>query len=156
MNKSKIILYTIIICILTFLFFCITSIHILNNETFLESLYYINDSPIHGKGVFASVKLNKDSDLGIIVINGKKNMKIYRRHQHDRFFNKSNGELFKEHRALGRFINHSENPNTIIILNRNSCSLKTIRDIKEGEEITTDYTPFRNAYLNGYMGDVNV
>ena len=130
------------------------TIHILNNETFHESLYYISDSPIHGKGVFASVKINKDSDLGIIILNGVA-MKMYRRYEHDRIFKDHRGEEFKEHRGLARFLNHSDTPNAEIIVNNNSCSLKTIKEINEGDEITANYRPFRDKYMGGYMMDIN-
>lgn len=152
--KYKTILYTILICILTFLFCCVTTIHILNNESFLESLYYISDSQIHGNGVFAAIAIKKDSDLGIIVIRKKQNMRMFRKYPNDRVFKDKKGILFKEHRDIGRFVNHSTNPNTKIIVNGDFCRLKTLVEIKEGEEITTDYTPFRIHYEGGYMEDV--
>ena len=143
-----------LIFVITFLVFSFATIHILNNETFIESLYHIKESNIHGKGAFASVKLNKDSDLGVIVVKGENNIRFFRRYNTDRFFKDKNQKTFKEHRGLGRYLNHSDTPNCRIIVNNNTCSLQTITEIKEGEELTAHYRPFRDAYLSGYMIDV--
>ena len=144
-----------LIFIVTFFMFIHISIHISNDEKFLENLYYIKESPIHGKGVFASVKLNKDSDLGVVIVKHKKNIKYFRLYDTDRFMKDHNGDIFKEHRSISRYINHSETPNTEIIINENTCRLRTINDIKEGEEITVNYKPFRDSYMNGFMDDIN-
>ena len=140
--------------LITFLVFIFATIHILNNETFVESLYHVKESGIHGKGAFASVKLNKDSDLGIIVVRGENNIRFFRRYNTDRFFKDKDQKVFKEHRSLGRYLNHSETPNCEIVINNNTCSLRTINEVQEGEELTTNYKPFRDAYLGGYMIDV--
>ena len=139
---------------ITFLVFIFATIHILNNESFVEALYHVKESTIHGRGLFASVKLNKDSDLGVIVVRGENNIRFFRRYNTDRFFKDKNQKTFKEHRGLGRYLNHSETPNCKIIVNNNTCSLKTIKDIQEGDELTANYKPFRDAYLGGYMIDV--
>tara|TARA_Y100000389_G_scaffold198012_1_gene233706 strand:- start:9125 stop:9490 length:366 start_codon:yes stop_codon:yes gene_type:complete len=120
----------------------------------MNSLYYISESDIHGKGVFASVRINNDSNLGIIVIKGDHNIRVHRRYENDRFFKGKDGIIFKEHRDIGRFINHSDNPNTKIMIGKNSCSLVSIKEIKEGEEITTGYRDFRKYYMGGYMSDI--
>lgn len=41
---------------------------------------------------------------------------------------------------LGGFFNHSETPNCEVFIDGDFLKLKTIREIKEGEEITAKYT----------------
>ena len=152
--ELKRVIYIIIIFIFSFIFITLSTIHILNNESKFESLYYIADSTIDGKGVFAKNDIKKETDLGIITIHGLTNIKFYRRYVNDRFHDDHRGEVFKEHRDIGRFINHSDSPNTKIIMKKNKCKLIVTQNINKDDEIVVDYKPFRDKYMNGYMGDV--
>jgi len=93
-------------------------------------------SNIHGKGLFAVKNLEKDFLLPITHIVNPYNRK----------------ELFRT--CVGGFINHSqEDPNVIMVVcdysgatktekyefNPQAYRFKTIRDIKEGEELLIDY-----------------
>ena len=52
-------------------------------------------------------------------------------------------ERFKDHyirTATGAFINHSETPNIGLVNNNDMRYGKTLRHIKKGEELTTQYT----------------
>lgn len=90
----------------------------------------------NGKGVFA----NRDFKKGEVVI--KYNLKPLTKEE---FENLSESEKEFTHKHLGiiqlysvpeRYVNHTSNPNTIQDL-KNKCDVAK-RDIKKGEEITTD------------------
>lgn len=89
---------------------------------------YAEDSPIHGKGLFAARRIAKGEVLG--TISGK--------------WTKRNGpyvlwvEADKGFRVDCdfRFINHSTKPNAVYYDTLEVCAL---RNIKQGEEITHDY-----------------
>jgi SET domain-containing protein len=54
----------------------------------------------------------------------------------------------------GQFTNHSENPNTGNWPDKDSIEEVALRDIKKGEEITSDYRTFDESSLNGLGFDV--
>jgi len=93
-----------------------------------QSLVYVGDSPIHGKGLFARHFIKAGEIIGII----------------DGIPTSSNGEhvLWVDgENAIHvqcelRFINHSDTPNAAYYDTLEVCALK---DIKPGEEITHNY-----------------
>ena len=95
----------------------------------------IKNSKINGKGVFA----NRDFKKGEVVI--KYNLKpltkkefenLSEKEKHYTDFQDGRYWLFQ---IPERFVNHSCNPNTNT---KNKCDV-AIKDIKKGEEITTNY-----------------
>ncbi len=88
----------------------------------LSSSLTIKKSPIHGLGLFATCKIQKDSKLGISHV------------KDDRF---SHGYI---RTPLGGFFNHSKKPNCEAIYDGDYIILKTLFNIEAGDEITVDYT----------------
>jgi len=86
-----------------------------------EVKYYVGDSNIHNKGVFASRNLCKGEEIGLLHT-------INELH---------NDYSFEE---LGHFHNHSDNPNCHNKLINKKRYLVASKDINKGEELTTDYT----------------
>jgi len=87
----------------------------------------IKKSDIEGLGLFATQQMKSGKVLGVTHIKDKKAENGYWR------------------TPLGGFINHSDIPNCIKEENRftHNLFLKTIKDIKEGEELTLNYTLYR-------------
>ena len=87
----------------------------------------IKKSDIEGLGVFATQQISSEMVLGITHIKNKRAENGYWR------------------TPLGGFINHSDMPNCIKEENRftHNLFLKTIKDIKEGEELTLNYTLYK-------------
>jgi len=82
----------------------------------------IQPSEIEGKGLFATEDILADITLGIS-------------HVYD--------ERFKNNyirTPLGGFINESKTPNLVAEIEKDFRYVKTIRDIKAGEELTLRYT----------------
>jgi SET domain-containing protein len=87
----------------------------------------IKPSKIHGLGLFAKKDIPKGVELGIT---------------HFEYKGTHDGLI---RTPLGGFINHSYSPNTNILDDRKERVLITIKDIKAGDEMTIDYTPWYNA-----------
>lgn len=81
----------------------------------------IKNSKIHGLGLFAKKNIPKDYCLGIT-------------HVKDNRF--ENGYI---RTPLGGFFNHSENPNCEAFEYKDFIILKTLREIKSGEELLAYY-----------------
>jgi len=79
----------------------------------------IKPSSIDGLGLFATQTIPKNTDLGMIHF--------------------SYGELIIR-TPLGGFINHSLNPNCKKLDLEDEWHLKTIKEIKKGQELTLKYT----------------
>ena len=79
-------------------------------------------SDIHDIGVFSKEDIDGNVDLGMthIVVGG---------------------DLIRT--PLGGFINHSDEPNCIKIKEGDRYNLFTLRDIKDGEELTLKYTFYK-------------
>jgi len=88
----------------------------------------IASSPIHGKGLFALDRINKDELLGVI-----KGIRIYSDDMHAIWLTE-----YQAVRILCKFkyINHSDEPNVILYDTLEVCAL---RDIEPGEEILHNY-----------------
>lgn len=86
-----------------------------------ESPWFIEKSPIHGKGVMAGKSLNREEELGKVASLNKKGVDIT-----------SN---------FGSLINHQSNKRANASLEKegNNFFLKMNKSIDVGEEITTDY-----------------
>jgi len=82
----------------------------------------ISDSHIHGLGLFAKDEIPAKTNLGI-------------GHVKDARF--EDGWI---RTPLGGYINHSDDPNCIIVENEDTLSLSTNRCIAAGEELTVFYT----------------
>ncbi len=81
----------------------------------------IKDSPIEGLGIFAKENIPNSTNLGI--------SHVYHVDYEDNYIRT----------PLGGFINHSDNPNCDIIYKVGDLYLETIKEIKEGEELTLKY-----------------
>jgi SET domain-containing protein len=83
----------------------------------------IQTSSIHGLGLFASKPISAHTNLGIT---------------HHKY-NSSDKEYIRT--PLGGFINHSDTPNCIKMGDGSTLlTLKTLRPIHQGEELTVTYT----------------
>lgn len=88
---------------------------------------YVDDSPIHGKGLFASKPIKADVVLGRLhgMLTDEDGTYILWLNKHTGF------EVTNEF----RFINHDSNPNCALT----DTDVITLRAIKEDEELTHDY-----------------
>lgn len=88
--------------------------------------FYISNSQIHGVGVFAKKDINKNSTIGIVMIN-KIPLNI--------FFIPNITDDF------GKYINHSNMPNSYLSYDskKHLYYLKSSKNIKQNMEITANY-----------------
>ncbi len=91
--------------------------------------YHVAQSLIHGKGVFATRKINEGEILGMLSTtpasrNGSHVLWITEDHK------------VRVHCDL-RYVNHSESPNACYY---DTLEVVALKDIKKGEEITHDYS----------------
>lgn len=97
----------------------------------------IRESKIEGLGLHTNIDLAKGTDLGISHV--------------QRTFYLNGEELIRT--PLGGFVNHSDTPNCKFIdkyiTNR---KMVTIRDIKAGEELTSDYR--QSECGRGYIDNI--
>ena len=93
-----------------------------------ESLYYVADSPIHGKGLFA----RKYIGAGVIIgrIDG---VPTSTDGEHVLWVDNENGFYV---RCDLRYINHSDEPNAVYY---DTLEVWALTDIAPGEEITHNY-----------------
>ena len=83
-------------------------------------------SPIEGFGIFAVENIDKMTDLGISHLSlGRE---IYRT-------------------PLGGFLNHSENPNCLLLFEEEFYWLQTLSSVEEGTELTVNYNKYDVNYL---------
>ena len=88
----------------------------------LPNELHIKDSPIAGQGVFAKENVPAGNELGMYHI-------IH------------NDEIYRT--PLGGFINHSDNPNCQKYPKANFYFIKTIKEIRKGEELFLNYTFYK-------------
>jgi len=104
----------------------------------------VKKSKIHEKGVFAG----RDFKKGEVVIryNLKKLIKkeFENLSEKEKHYTSKEGNTYFLFSSPERYVNHSCNPNTNPI---NKCDI-AIRDIKKGEEMTTDYSKDNVPGLN--------
>ena len=86
----------------------------------------VQPSPIHGLGLYATMAIPNDTNLGLSHVK----------------FSLSDKEYIRT--PLGGFINHSDTPNCTKS-GEGSCmiTMKTLREIRPGEEITVRYTLYK-------------
>lgn len=100
---------------------------------------YIGKSPIQGKGIFAGENINK-GDL-IQYISGRRVRKLPRTKKEalsiPTWFGLSRQFWMDPKDGVFRFLNHSCAPNAAI---RGTKSLVALHPIKEGDEVTIDYS----------------
>jgi SET domain-containing protein len=89
--------------------------------------YYLTiaKSSIEGLGLFATEDIDYDVPIGITHIKDIRFQDGYIR------------------TPLGGFFNHSETPNCEVIIDGDFIKLKTIKEIKAGEELTATYTLYK-------------
>ena len=101
--------------------------------------FYIAYSKIHGKGVFANIFFSPEDVVGkclIPVFN--KNIDPNKEYGYSDV-SKSLGTLV-EKTILEKYLNHSNDPNgELFFSDKLELSLRTIKNITPGEEITVDY-----------------
>ena len=112
----------------------------------LPDCFTIDKSKIHGLGLFATEDIGKDTNLGISHV-------------------KNTSSKFENNYVrtpLGGCINHSDDPNCIKFIPNvvvapdvkvslpDYMSLKTIRKIRRGEELTVTYTLYSIEEDKGY------
>ncbi len=88
----------------------------------LHEYLTIKESKIEGLGLFATDEIYEDICLGVT-------------HVHDIRFEDS---LIRT--PLGGFINHNDDPNLVLIKENDLNYVRTIREVKVGEELTLKYT----------------
>jgi SET domain-containing protein len=106
----------------------------------MESDVVIRKSKIEGKGVFA----NRDFKKGEVVIKWNTDTiltkaEVEKLPEREKRYISPIGDRFLLQQPPVRYVNHSCNPNTKVV---NDSSDVAIRDIKKGEEITSDYSIF--------------
>ena len=94
---------------------------------------HIKDSPIEGQGLFAKEDIPAMMYLGISHVLVEKDSPV------------KGGctDLVIYRTPLGGFINHSDDPNCIKWCEDNIYYVKTIREIKKGEELFLKYTFYK-------------
>ena len=85
----------------------------------------IKDSTIDGLGLFATEDIDNGFTIGVTHV------------RDDRF----DGGYIRT--PLGGFFNHSEDPNCEVITEDDLIKLKTIKEIKAGDELTAKYTLYK-------------
>ena len=98
------------------------------NELSRDNTVYVDESPIHGKGLFAKTFIPEGTVLGTI-----KGEYTNKNGDHVLWLNENTG--FRV-RCDFQFINHSETPNAVYYDSLEVCAIK---DILPGEEITHNY-----------------
>lgn len=88
----------------------------------LPNYLTIKPSGIEGLGLFATDNIDINHMIGVT-------------HVRD---NRFEGGYIRT--PLGGFFNHSETPNCEVIIHEEFISLKTIKEVKSGEELTAIYT----------------
>ena len=94
-------------------------------------LYYVAESPIHGKGLFAARKIKKDTLIG--ELDGPRTKKDG---MHVLWLQRDDGSWYGIRVENDfRFANHSSKPNAALWENQ----LWSLQKIRKGEEITFHY-----------------
>ncbi len=96
---------------------------------------YIAKSEIHGNGIFAQASFKKGDEIFVVT-----DMRVYN----------AGGDYITQ---MGRMVNHQLKGNCSIVLTGNFYVLCANRDIKVGEELTSNYTVAPSIYkrtIDGY------
>ena len=112
----------------------------LNNEP-LKKYYFIKNNK-----VYAKMDIPEFTDLGVISIHGEGISRSRDTCNNVLHYTKTNLP-WRKHRELGKYIHHSELPNTEIYRSSPlSFGLRTIKKVDINEEISTDYYPLEKYY----------
>ena len=96
-----------------------------------EGRVYADESPIHGKGLFAAVEIEKDEYIGRY-----RGPRAKRDGRYVLWVEEEDGELYGvSGRNVLRFLNHSTRPNAEF----DGEELYALKRIREGDEITFHY-----------------
>ena len=96
-----------------------------------NKMFYVDQSPIHGKGLFARTKLKKGKYLGTYDGPKTKNNDM-----HVLWVEEEEGKwIGRDGKNILRYLNHSGNP----CAEFDGFDLYVMRDIKKNEEVTFDY-----------------
>jgi len=82
----------------------------------LEDRLIVKESKIHGDGVFPTDWFEQDELIGLLL-----------------------DKRFRRTRLLGRFINHDDNPNTVMVPGPNGMYLRATKPLLAEDEITMNY-----------------
>ena len=95
-----------------------------------DSIVYVGDSPIHGKGLFARTFIPSGTVIGVV-------QGCYTKDDGDHVLWIDESKRFHVRCDL-RYINHSKTPNAVYY---DSLEVAAIKDIQPGEELTYNYGP---------------
>lgn len=108
----------------------------------LHKYYEIKDEK-----VYAKMNIPLFTDLGVISVYSEEGLQRSKDTIENEIHYTSKNVPWRKHRELGKFIRHSENPNTEIYKSSPmTFGLRTIKEIKYGEELITDYYPLEKFY----------
>ena len=143
----------IALCVLAFVLYIVSQ---RNEPDSLKKYYGVYDSKIHGRGCFADRDIPEFFDLGVITVHTNDGIgRLKDPSREGRYYYSKQGIPWREHRLLGRYINHSESPNCEVYTSSPlTFGTRTITKIHQGEELTIDYYPLRAVYMDGDMSDV--
>lgn len=111
-------------------------------KNFLENLLYVNDSGIHGAGLFSSVRISAGQKIMVIKGETISGDECERREELGNVYIFWNGESYIDTAMTDKikYINHNCSYNCDIIdRDEDSLFLIAARDIDSGEELTIDY-----------------
>ena len=108
------------------------------NEIELEALFYVDDSGIHGKGLYARVSIKKGEYMG--TYDGPEGIEeggnVLENGSHVLWVEEEDGTwIGRDGQNILRYLNHNKKPHAEF----NGFDLYAIKNIKEGEELTIDY-----------------
>lgn len=113
----------------------------------------IKDSKLHGKGVFINIPVEKGGEIislggELIDITKMPDGALYPQGEWNAI--SETLYLFRRHRTIYGFVNHSRTPNAEISFN--DYKIRALRDLQVGEELTIDYRKetLSKAYLSGH------
>ncbi len=100
----------------------------------LKNLVYVDQSPIHGRGLFARQAISKGSYIGTY-----EGPRAKRNGKYVLWIHEENGSVLEGRRGMNllRYLNHSVIPNAEF----NGYDLFAVRKIHADEEITFNYGP---------------
>lgn len=111
-------------------------------KEFLENLLYVNESEIHGAGLFTSVRISKGQKIMVIKGESISGDECERREEYGNVYIFWNGETYIDTAMTDKikFINHNCKFNCDVIdRDDESLYLAAARNISPDEELTIDY-----------------
>ena len=108
----------------------------------LQKYYFIDN-----KRVYAKMDIPEFTDLGVISVHTNDGLSRVRDVIDNEVHYTKENMPWRKHRSIGKYIHHSENPNCEVYKSSPmTFGLRTIKQIKMNEEITTDYYPLHMFY----------